>query len=310
MAATAVKEIVPRVDASLKRVAIVLLNWNNSDDTLACVESLRKLNYREAQTIIVDNHSRGSDYGRLKSNCAAEILLRQKRNRGFAGGCNAGIRYALRHGFEYIWLLNNDTVVDAESLTELVRAVECDPRIGAVGGIMYYWNDPERIHIAGGVIDPETGRGGVLGLDELDTGQFNGLTDVDYVCGGTLLVTREAITDVGLMDERFFMYYEDTDWGVRMRSHGWRVVSTSGARVWHKVRASAGKKQPYFIQHGYLMFLYKNFPGRLPHALRLYARHYLRPHLERRQWRLACADANVYWKFLTRLAFVKANVEP
>src|SRR5258708_15204790 len=160
-----------------------------------------------------------------------------------------------------------------------------------VGGIMYYWNEPERIQIAGGIIDPETGRGGVLGLDQFDRGQFSGIRDTDYVCGGTLLVRSAAIRAVGLLDERFFMYYEDTDWGLRMRQRGWRVVSNSAAKVWHKARASAGKKQPYFIQHGYFLFLYKNFPHHLPHALRLYARHHLRPNLESHEWRLAWADA-------------------
>ena len=119
-----------------------------------------------------------------------------------------------------------------------------------------------------------------------------------------------AIAEVGLMDERFFMYYEDTDWGIRMRESGWRVVTTGEAKSWHKDKASAGTKKPYFIQHGYFMFLYKNSRHRLGSALRLYASHQLRPHLTRRQWRLAWADAKVYWMFLTRLAFVKANLQP
>jgi GT2 family glycosyltransferase len=295
---------------STQRVAIVLLNWNNADDTLACVESLSRLRYRDFRIVIVDNFSRPSDYLELKSRCGDGLILRQKRNLGFAGGCNAGMRWALRNGFQYVWLLNCDTVVDSESLGELVRAMDGDRSIGVVGGIMYYWNEPERIQIAAGSIDPETGRGGVLGLDQLDIGQFSGIRDTDYVCGGTLLAKSAAIKEVGLLDERFFMYYEDTDWGVRMRQRGWRVVSTSAAKAWHKARASAGKKQPYFIQHGYFMFLYKNFPRYLPHALRLYARHHLRPNLESHEWRLAWADAKVYWKFLTRLAFVRPNLEP
>ncbi len=304
------KHLLPRSGTSTQRVAIVLLNWNNADDTLACIESLSRLRYRDFRVVIVDNFSKPSDYLELKSRYPDGLILRQKRNLGFAGGCNAGIRWALRNGFEYVWLLNVDTVVDPESLGELVSAIESDDAIAVTGGVMYYWSDPQRIQIAAGSIDPETGRGGILGLDQLDSGQFSGIRDTDYVCGGTLLAKSAAIKEVGLLDERFFMYYEDTDWGVRMRQRGWRVVSTSAAKVWHKARASAGKKQLYFIQHGYFMFLYKNFPHYLPHALRLYARHYLRPHLERREWRLAWADAKVYWKFLTRLAFVKANLEP
>src|SRR5438094_8548169 len=109
-----------------------------------------------------------------------------------------------------------------------------------------------------------------------------------------LLVRSEAVRKVGLLDERFFMYYEDTDWGNRMRERVWRVVATAAVRVWHKDKASAGAKKPYFLQNGYFMFLYKNFPDRLPRAMCMYARHYLRHHMESRQCRLAMAEAKVY----------------
>lgn len=292
------------------RVAIVLVNWNNSADTLACIKSVGKLNYQDCQIVVVENHSRPEEHSALRSQCSDEIILSQKRNLGFAGGCNAGIRWALRNGFDYIWLLNNDAEVAPETLRELIHAMESDPNIGIAGGVMYYWGDPERIQTAGGFMDPETTRGGMLGQDELDAGQFSGVRDVDYVSGGMLLVRSAAIAEVGLLDERFFMYYEDTDWGVRMRAAGWRVVTTAEAKCWHKDKASAGTKKPYFIQHGYFMFLYKNSRHRLVGALRLYAAHQLRPHLSRRQWRLAWADAKVYWMFLARLAFVKANLQP
>jgi GT2 family glycosyltransferase len=302
---------IPEVFSSATpRVAIVLLNWNSTEDTLACIESIRKLTYETFQVVVVDNQSGTSEYRALRSGCTNELILRQKRNLGFAGGCNVGIRWALQNGFEYVWLLNNDTGVAPESLAELVRAMERDARIGIVGGVMYYWSDPERIQIAGGFIDPETSSTGMLGQNELDRGQFWGIRDVDYVSGGMLLVRSAAIREVGLLDERFFMYYEDTDWGVRMRKRGWRVVTVPSAKVWHKDKASAGKKKPYFLQHGYFLFLYKNFRHHLPHALRLYARHYLRPHLERREWKLAWEDVRVYWRFLARLVFVRANLHP
>ena len=292
------------------RVAIVLLNWNNTEDTLACIESLGKLSYQDFQIVVVDNGSKASEYTALKAGCTDEVILRQKQNLGFAGGCNVGMLWALQNGFEYVWLLNNDTVVPPESLHELVQAMRTDPGIGIAGGFMYYYHDPQRIHMAGGFIDSKSRRGGMVGVDELDIGQFEGVRDVDYVSGGMSLVRSDAIRTVGLLDERFFIYYEDTDWGVRMRKEGWRVVSTSAAKAFHKDKASSGKKKPYFIQHGYFMFLYKNFPRDLPQALRLYARHYVRPHLERREWGLAWADAKVYWKFLVRLAFVRANIQP
>lgn len=292
------------------RIAIVLLNWNNTADTLSCIESLRKLTFQGFQVIIVDNNSESSEFAKLKAGSADELILRQKRNLGFAGGCNNGIRWALRNGFEYVWLLNNDNVVEPESLARLADAMDSDPDIGIAGGIMYGTQDVSRIQMAGGVIDPNTGRGQMLGHGEIDSGQFSRTFDVDFVSGGMLLARAKAICEVGLLDERFFMYYEDTDWGLRMRAHNWRVVSVGTARAWHKDRASAGARKPYYLQHGYFLFLYKNFRRSLPHAMRLYARHYVRPHLDRRQWRLAWADAQVYLKFISRLTLVRPNLQP
>jgi GT2 family glycosyltransferase len=292
-----------------QRVAIVLLNWNNTSDTVACVQSLGRLSYRNFKIVIVDNHSRPEVFRALQSELPSEVILRQKRNLGFAGGCNAGIRWALRNGFDYVWLLNNDAVVAPETLAELLLAAESDPRIGMAGGLVYYYNDPERIQMAGGRVDPVSGQGRMLGQDEWDQGQFRGINEVEYVSGAMLLIKRAALAQVGLLDERFFMYYEDTDWGVRMRASGWRVVTAAAAKCWHKDKSSAGTRKPYLIQHGYFMFLYKNSRRRLPQALRLYARHQLRPHLTRREWRLAWADVKVYLKFFARLAFVRANLQ-
>lgn len=293
---------------SESKIAVVLLNWNNTEDTLACIGSLRNLTYKSFQIVIVDNGSKPSEYTALKAGRTDEVILRQQRNLGFAGGCNVGIRWALQKGFEYVWLLNNDTEVGPESLGELVQSIESDPNIGIAGGVLYYWSDPQRIQIAGGLIDPVTGKGGALGQDELDNSQFRGVLDVDYVSGGILLARCEAIKQVGLLDERFFIYYEDTDWAVRMRKSGRRVVTVSSAKAWHKDKASTGSTKPYLIQHGYFMFLYKNFRRNLLHAMRIYLRHYVRPHLQRGEFKLAWADAKVYWKLVSRLAFVRANI--
>lgn len=288
----------------------MLLNWNTSKETLECLSSLRKLAYRNFEVVVVDNASRPADFNQLASVSDQVTILRQKRNLGFARGCNAGIRWALHKRFAYIWLLNTDTTVDAESLSRLVQAMETDGRIGIAGGVMYYAHKRDRLQTAGGFIDSQTGRGEMLGGDEIDRGQYQGTFDVEYVSGGMLLARAAAIAGVGLLDERFFMYYEDTDWGLRMRAGNWRVVTVANAKAWHKDKATAGNRKPYLLQHGYLMFLYKNFRRSLPEACRLYARHHLRPHLERGQWRLAWADALVYLRFLSRLAFVRPNLQP
>src|SRR5438046_9242491 len=108
---------------SNQTVALMLLNWNNTHDTLACVHSVRCVKHSNFTIVIVDNHSRPAEYEKLKSESEGAVILRQSRNRGFSGGCNAGIRWALRHGFQYVWLLNADTVVDPNSLAVLFSEV-------------------------------------------------------------------------------------------------------------------------------------------------------------------------------------------
>ena len=173
-------------------VAVVLLNWNNTCDTLACVDSARGVKHSNFTIVIVDNHSRPAEHEKLKSESEGAVILRQSRNRGFSGGCNAGIRWALRHGFQYVWLLNADTVVDPNSLAELVRAIESDPRIAIAGGVIYSSANPDQIQMAGGFIDPKTQRGEMLVPDQIAS-EDCGIRDVDYVSGAMLLVRSEAV---------------------------------------------------------------------------------------------------------------------
>jgi len=131
---------------------------------------------------------------------------------------------------------------------------------------MYYWSDPQRIQIAAGSIDPETGRGGVLGLDQLDSGQFSGIRDTDYVCGGTLLAKSTAIKEVGLLDERFFMYLEDVDFCLRARQAGWSVEYRPGMRVLHYIGGSSRAET------------FRTIVARHRSIWRYYAKHFRRRH--------------------------------
>lgn len=227
----------------MKQVAIIVLNWNGWRDTLECLASLKNLNYPNYRIIVVDNASTDDSVTRVHDAHAGLLLIVNDRNLGFGGGCNVGIRRALQEGADYVWLLNNDTKVDPHALTALVEKAECDPKIGAAGSVLYYMDEPGRVQAwGGGYVNFWLG----VSRHRYAPAPENRL---HYLTGASLLLRREALEQVGLFDEKFFMYWEDADFGFRLRRAGWKLAVASGARVWHKESASLGKKSPVLDEY-------------------------------------------------------------
>jgi GT2 family glycosyltransferase len=230
----------------MKRVAVVVLNWNGWRDTLACIASLQKLNYPNFELIVVDNGSTDGSHAHIEAHFPGIKVLQTGFNLGFGGGCNAGIRWALEQGADYVWLINSDATVDVNALTELVRVAEEQALVGAVGSVLYEADQPEQIQLWGG------------GKVHLGTGLSRHQTrpaQLDFVSGASMLLRREALEQVGLFDDQtFFMYWEDSDLGFRLRQGGWQLAVAEKSCVWHKLSASLGKGSRqldvYFTQSG------------------------------------------------------------
>jgi GT2 family glycosyltransferase len=241
-----------------KPVYIVILNWNGWQDTIECVESCGRLTYSDFRIVIVDNGSTDGSESILRERFPGLVILQSGENLGFSGGNNVGIRYALEHGGEYVWLLNNDTVVDPEGLTELVAVAERDDRIGIVGSKLYYYSEPNRLVFAGGFW-----KGAPLypldrGVNEEDHGQYDVEEDVEYITGCSLLIKTAVIADIGEMCPDFFLYWEDVDWNASASDRGWRIVFVPTSRVWHKVAASTNSEpgmKTYYSVRNRLLFL-------------------------------------------------------
>ncbi|WP_276957944.1 glycosyltransferase family 2 protein [Allomeiothermus silvanus] len=214
---------------------IIVLNWNGWRDTLACLAALEALNYPNYEVVVVDNGSTDGSAEEIRKAKPQVNLLETRQNLGFAGGNNIGIRYALEQGAEYIWLLNNDTVVDPDALTAMVELAEKDCRIGVVGSVLYYMEQPTKVQAwGGGRVNLLTGRSRHL----LAPGEPH------YITGASMLLRREALEQVGLLDEGFFMYWEDADLSFRLRQKGWMVAVAPESKVLHKESASAKKGSP------------------------------------------------------------------
>jgi GT2 family glycosyltransferase len=240
-------------------VTIIVLNWNGKQDTLACLESLQQLSYPNSQVLVVDNGSSDGSAAAIRARFPHWPLIEIKENLGFAGGNNVGLRYALEQGADYVLLLNNDTLVAPDFVDCLVQAVESDPSIGVAGPTIYYHQQADRIWSAGGAIDWRRGQTRMLELNKPDNGQLGAMPrPVDFVTGCALLARRETLEQAGLLDERFFVYYEETEWCIRAQRAGFRIVHVPRAKIWHKIPLDARDSSPavhYYMTRNRLLFL-------------------------------------------------------
>ena len=226
------------VAASSAKVAIVIVNYNCYSDLVRCLESVRSLAYDSYVTIIVDNDSPDRSGELILENCCSgdrEIIC-SKENNGFAGGNNLGISAAFELGVDYIWLLNPDTEVESDSLKHLVAALEMDPELAAVGSkVLYGDRESKMIWSSGGFVNTDSGLSWMRGTNEDDIGQFDEGQTCDYIPGCSLLARSSVFREVGLLPERYFMYFEETDWCLRVRAAGFKLAYVPKSVVYHHV---------------------------------------------------------------------------
>ena len=215
------------------RTVIAILNWNNLDMTAACVRSLLVMDRSDFEIVVVDNGSGDNSPERLSREFPKITVLPQRINLGFAGGCNIAMRHSLSTGAEYVLVLNNDTYVAADFLSEMLSVINKDNAIGAVCPKIYFAKTPEVVWYAGGDFDPWTSRIIIHGWKQIDRGQFVASRDITLATGCAMLIRCSALSEVGLFDEKFWAYVEDLDLSLRLRRQGYRLVYVPKARVWH-----------------------------------------------------------------------------
>ncbi|MBI3243382.1 MAG: glycosyltransferase family 2 protein [Chloroflexi bacterium] len=241
------------------RVAIIILNWNGLKDTLACLESLTRLDYPSFELAVVDNGSTDDSVARIGAAHPAVVLIEIGENLGYVGGNNAGLKHAQTIAADYALLLNNDTEVDPGFLKALVDVAESDPKVGIVGPMIYYYDQPDVIWSAGGAIDWSKGLTWMMGLNEREQGQFGTQPrPVSFVTGCALLIKMPIVEQVGLLDDRFFAYYEETEWCVRVTRAGYKILHVPSAKLWHKISPVARAASPtvhYYMTRNRLLFL-------------------------------------------------------
>ena len=232
-------------------VVAVVLSWNRREDTLACLRSLAGEGYPRLRVVVVDNASADGSAEAVRAGFPDVELVRNEVNRGYAGGMNDGIRRALELGADHVLLLNNDVEVEPGFVGALVDEAARRPDAGALCPLMVFADRPDLVWYAGAPFDPARGYNGrITGYREPASG-FTNVTETDRAAGTAMLVPRPVLERVGMFDEELFAYSEDTDWSVRAREAGYRLLVVPAGRIRHKVSVSSGgENSPATLYYG------------------------------------------------------------
>lgn len=247
------------------KVAIIIVTWNGKEDCLTCLSSLRNLVPPRPSIILVDNGSTDDTVEVITERFPEVTIITSPSNLGFAGGNNLGIERALTEGADYVCLLNNDTAVDPHFLEELLRFAAADPRAGILGSRILYYDRPDMIWSYGIAVNRISGRIYTTYNNRKDSEISGVITQVDAVSGAAMLLKREMLQEVGLLDEDYYLYFEDVDLCLRARRMGYKIVTVSSSRVRHKVSGSMGgeysRMTVYYATRNHLLIGKKQLPG-------------------------------------------------
>ena len=232
-------------------VSIIILNWNGLRDTLECLESVYKLDYPNFEVIVVDNGSTDGSVTVIREKYPQVILIENKENLGYAGGNNIAMQYAMKQDADYVWLLNNDIVVESDSLSKLLGTSESRPQIGLASPVVYYFNNPEMIQFCGSYVDFKNKT--IVYPEDKNLHIDDDFIDGENVClwAAALLIKKNIVEKIGYFEEKFFAYWEDTEYSVRALKSGYRNAVCTSAKVYHKTPKrqypGAGiKRVPYY----------------------------------------------------------------
>lgn len=246
----------------MSTVVIVILQFNNSRDTIRCLESVKELNWPDFQVIVVDNASELNHLNNIRFFADSQSrtkqgiqLIRSEQNLGFSGGVNIGIKKALENGADYVLVLNPDTTVKPDLLTKMLETQKLNPKIGIIGTMI---NEGDREINCGKVswLKPE--------LSHLRQEVVNILDNGLYIPGAVMLIRRKVFEKIGFFDERYFLYFEDADFCERAKKAGFKIALAQERLVYHRpfssTRSLGSAKLLYYHYRNAHLFSWKNGP--------------------------------------------------
>ena len=240
-------------------ISVIILNWNGKQDTLSCLQSLEDCREISFDTIVVDNGSTDGSQEAIKKRFPQIKLIENNENLGFAEGNNVGIREALTLGADLIFLLNNDTVVSPTLLNAFLEEFQRHPEAGILGAKIYLFEEKNRLDHLGGMWNRRTATFDYIGHRQLD--EPLPPQEIDYVCGAGMMIRRQVFDTIGLLEPRYFLIWEESDFCFRAKRAGWTTRTCPQAKLWHKVSASFVGGKPhstYFWWRNRLLWIERN----------------------------------------------------
>ena len=251
-------------------VSVVFPNFNGGHFVIKVIESILNLNYptQRIEIIIVDNGSSDNSLETIKNKCISYVVSKKVKlieldsNVGAPAAYNIGIKNA-DENCDYILKIDNDLILDKNALAELIKSGESDVKIGIVGGKVFYFSEKERLHLIGSKLRPFYGGGIGIGKYKLDSNKYNKDLELDAVNGCMMLVKRSLINKIGLMDEKYFLYFDDLDWSLRAIRKGFKSVYCHKAKAFHNTsqphKRFQSKNWLYFAVYNSFYFMKKNY---------------------------------------------------
>jgi GT2 family glycosyltransferase len=241
-------------------VSAVVLTWNSRNFISSCIDSLMASTY-PLEIVVVDNDSQDGTEQCVRKQYPFITVIQTHANLGYAGGTNIGIREVIRkNNADYIFLLNPDAFVKPTCISELVRMMQDDGSVG-MASPKIYTSTSDFLDFAGSNIDWRRGVAPHIGLGHLDRGQFNTAAYIDRICGCAALLDANALTKVGLLDESYFLYWEDVDLSVRFTTLNYKILYVPSAVCWHDTSSSTGGYHKplyqYYMTRNNLVFMGK-----------------------------------------------------
>lgn len=238
-------------------VVAVVLNWNGWQDTLSCLQSLDHLDYPNVDVIVVDNASSDGSVEHIRVARPDRLVLESGANLGYAGGNNIGIRYALEHGANYVWIMNNDTLAAPGALSALVNLGKADRDLGILASRQVTSEIPWHESVPYDCAARREGRRLVM-VSCAQPGHQPDCPrhDVDLVTGASLFLRSAMLREIGLLDERYFHYCEEEDLTTRATAAGWRVALACQSLIWHERGSSLPMTSPqgrYYLTRNELL---------------------------------------------------------
>jgi len=248
------------------KVFIILVNYNGADDTIECINSIKKISYSNYEIIVVDNCSTDNSVSVLENfSLEADFtLIKSDKNEGFSAGNNIGIKEVIKKDFDYILLLNNDTLVSPDFLDKLINGFDCSSKCGVTISKIYYEKDRDLLWYDGGSLSLKTARTKHWHYHQKDTYEVRQPQRVSFATGCCMCLSKKLIENVGFLDEDYFLYEEDADYCCRILAAGYDIYYIPDSVIYHKVSSSTGKSSPlsqyYAVRNKYLL-IRKNYHG-------------------------------------------------